>query len=112
MNIDEQLKQLASMEYPERVDVVDAVMAEVQKHPYLQPAPQRRRVNWRLVGMAAAAALAALVVVNVAFVGTRSYDEEGMSSMIAQLNDYSSWNTVEQVADDPYEYFFEERGEE
>lgn len=107
MNIDEQLKQLASVEYPKRVDVVDAVMTEVQKHPYLQPAA-RRRVNWRLVSMAAAAAVAALVVVNVVAVGNKNYDEEGMGNMIAQLNDYSSWNTVEQVADDPYEYFFEE----
>ncbi len=108
MTIEEQLKRLAAEEYRGRVDVVDAVMAEVQKHPYLQPAVKKSRVNWRLVSMAAAAAVAALVVVNVAVANSASYDEEGMGNMIAQLNDYSSWNSVERIADDPYDYFYNE----
>lgn len=108
MTIEEQLKQLAAEEYPGKVDVVDAVMAEVSKHPYLQPVAQKRRVSWHLVGSAVAAAIAAVVVVNVAMVNTRSYDEEGMGNMIAQLNDYSSWNTIEEPAEDPYTYFFDE----
>ncbi len=108
MTIEEQLKQLAAEQYPGKVDVVDAVMAEVSNHPYLQPAVRKHHINWRLVGSAVAAAIAAVVVVNVAIVNTRSYDEEGMGNMIAQLNDYSSWNTIEESAVDPYDYFFDE----
>ena len=65
MTIDEQLKQLSSEECPHKVDVVDSVMAEVEKHPYLQP-DHRRRVQWRWVASAAAAVVAAIVVISVA----------------------------------------------
>lgn len=106
MNIDQQLEQLARLQYPRQVDVTDRVMAQVMQHPYLRPR-QRSKV-WRYMGVAAVAASLALVVVNVTSVYTRPYDVENMGSMISQVNDYSSWNTVEEVAVNPYEYFYEE----
>ena len=110
MKIDEQLEQLARMQCPQQVDVTDRVMAQVMQRPYLRPqySSLRRGKIWRTIGVAAVAASLALVVVNVTSVYTRSYDEEGMGSMIAQFNDYSSWNTVEEAAVNPYEYLYEE----
>lgn len=107
MTIDQQLKQLAACDYPHKVDVVDAVMRQVAAKPYLQPV--HRKMNWRLVGTTAAAAVALAFVVNIALFNTRSYDEEGLGSMIAQVNDYSSWNTIESAADEnPIEYLYDE----
>ena len=35
MNIDQTLEQLAHLQYPQQVDVVDRVMAQVSARPYL-----------------------------------------------------------------------------
>lgn len=106
MNIDQTLEQLAHLQYPQQVDVVDRVMAQVSAHPYLQPVHRTNQV-WKRLSAVAAAAAVLLVAVNVTSLYTRSYDEEGMGTTLAQLNDYSSWSTVEQVAS-PYEYLYEE----
>lgn len=105
MNIDQTLEQLAHLQYPRQVDVVDRVMAQVAARPYLQPV--HRTHVWRRLSVVAAAAAVVLLAVNVTSLYTRSYDEEGMGSTLAQLNDYSSWSTVEQAAN-PYEYLYEE----
>ena len=106
MNIDQQLEQLARLQYPKQIDVTDRVMSEVMQHPYMQPV--HRRTLWKPFGIAVAAAVAALLVVNVVSLYGRSYDEAGMGNTLAQLNDYSSWNTVEDAAVNPYEYLYEE----
>ena len=106
MNIDQTLEQLARLQYPHRVDVTDRVMAHAMQHPYLQPVHRGR--TWRRVSAVAAAAVVALLAVNVVSVYTRSYDLDGMGSLIAQANDYSSWNTVEQAAVNPIESIYEE----
>ena len=105
MTIDEQLEQLAHLQCPRQVDVVDRVMAEVKQKPYLQPA--RRRL-WRPISIAAAAAVAVLLVVNVVSLYTHSYDEANLGLTLVQVNDYSSWSTVEDLAVNPYEYLYEE----
>lgn len=105
MNIDQTLEQLAHLQYPRQVDVVDRVMAQVAARPYLQPVHHTH--VWRRLSAVAAAAAVVLLAVNVTSLYTRSYDEEGMGSTLAQLNDYSSWSTVEQAAN-PYEYLYEE----
>jgi len=112
VTIDEQLEQLAHLECPRQVDVTDRVMSQVMQHPYLQT-QQNRQVSshapvWRRIGIVAAAAVATILIVNVASLYTRSYDEEGMGSMIAQVNDYSSWNAVEEAAVNPIECLYEE----
>ena len=106
MNIDQTLEQLAHLQYPRQVDVVDRVMAQVAARPYLQPV-HRSNPLWKRFSAVAAAAVVVLVAINVTSLYTRSYDEEGMGNTLAQLNDYSSWSTVEQVAS-PYEYLYEE----
>ena len=112
-NLDEQLEELAQLRSPQRVDVTDRVMAQVMQHPYLQPQHTSRQEHgygqlFRRIGIIAVAASLALVVLNVTSVYTHSYDEEDMGSMIAQFNDYSSWNTIEEAAVNPYEYLYEE----
>lgn len=104
MNIDQTLEQLAKQQYSHQVDVVDRVMAQVSQHPYLQP--RHRRPLWQPIGAAAAACAALLLVINVATFSLRSYDEAGMGNAIAQVNDYASWNSVEDMADNPYDYFY------
>lgn len=95
MTIEQQLDELACLEYPKKVDVVDQVMAEVGKKPYLRPA--HKNVRWRYIGTIAAAAVVALVAVNVVVFNTRSNDNSGVGVSIVADND---WNTVEEEAVD------------
>ena len=106
MTIEETLQQLSKQQYPHQVDVVDRVMAEVGQKSYLQPV--RRTVSWQRISAIAAAAVVALLAINIAVFNSTSYDDEGLGSMIAQVNDYSSWNTVEEYAVEPLEYLYEE----
>lgn len=106
MTIDEQLEQLAHLQYPRQVDVTDRVMEHVMQHRYMRPV--RRRALWQPVGAVAAAAAVILLVVNVVSIHVQSYDEAGMGNTLAQVNDYSSWNTVEESAVNPIEYMYEE----
>lgn len=113
MTLDEQLEQLAAMEYPHRVDVRDAVMQQVgalSVRP-LHAAP-RTRPLWQRMGTAVAAAVALLLGVGIAMPYLRSYDDEGIAGTMAQLGDYSSWNTVEDLATDPYDYFYDPAGQQ
>lgn len=106
MNIEETLEQLAQQTCPRKVDVVDSVMATVSQHPYLRPVS--KHTYWRPIGAAAAAAVALLLAVGIAVPLLRPYDEDDMSSMIAQVNDYSAWTSVEDVAENPIEFLYEE----
>lgn len=106
MTLEQQLDQLAQLQYPHKVDVVDSVMAQVTQRPYLRPV--RRSVTWRYIGIAAAAAVVALFMVNITIFRPSSYSNEDMGFAIAQFNDYSSWNTVEEAAVNPFEYMYEE----
>ena len=106
MNIDQQLEQLSHLQYPRQVNVVDNVMAQVMQRPYLQPV--HRRNTWRIVSTVAAAAVALLFVVSLTLPYLRSYDDEGLGSMMAQANDFSSWNTIEEAAVNPYEFIYDE----
>ncbi len=106
MNIEETLEQMARQTYSHKVDVVEDVMATVSQRPYLRPV--HRQVRWRPVGTAVAAAVALLLVVGFAMPFLRSYNEDDMSSMMVQANDYASWGTVEQAAVNPIEFLFEE----
>ena len=106
MNIDQTLEQMAALQCPRKIDVTERVMAHAMQHPYLRPV--HRRQPLRNLGIVAVAASLLLVIVNVTSIYTRPYDEESMGSMIAQVNDYSSWNTVEEMAVNPYEYLYEE----
>lgn len=105
MNIEEQLQNLSHQNYHHTVDVVDGVMEQVRRHPYLRP----RRVSFvlrRVAGGAAvvAAAAIALLVVNRQ---TSSASDARISDMIAQVTDYDNYAPIESLATDPYEFFAE-----
>lgn len=105
MTLEQRLDQLAALQCPQKVDVVDGVMAQVSQRPYLRPV--RRAFSWRQISIAAAAAVVALFVVNITVFRPASCSNEDMGFAIAQFNDYSSWNTVEDAAANPYEYMYE-----
>ena len=97
MNIEEQLQILSRQTCPKQVDVVDAVMAQVRRKPYLRPA--HRTALWRTVALTAVAAVAAVVVFNVA--SFRSYDEEGIGRMMAYVSvETAAVNPIECLYDD------------
>lgn len=106
MTLEQRLDLLAAQKYPHKVDVVDSVMEQISQHPYLRPA--RRGINWRQASIAAAAAVVALFIVNITVFRPAGCSNEDMGYAIAQFNDYSSWNTVEEAAVNPYEYMYEE----
>lgn len=103
MNIDEQLQELKNQTCPRQVDVVDAVMAQVRQHPYLVPV--HRKVVWRRVALTAAAAVAALVVTNIAF--RPSYNEEQIGDMMAYVSDYQYYLPVEDMVENPIEFLYD-----
>ena len=101
MNIDEQLNNLAHETCPKQVDVVDRVMEQVramemeQEKVHTPLAILRSPIVLRRVAVTAVAAVAALVIVNVAT--ARSYDEEQLGSMMAYFSNYDNY-TVESAA--------------
>lgn len=95
MTIEQQLDELAGLEYPKKVDVMDRVMAEVEKKPYLRPV--RKHVSWQRVTTIAAAAVVALLAVNVVVFNSGSLDNGSQGLPIAQDN---GWSTVEEEAVD------------
>lgn len=106
MTLDEQLEQLAGLRYPRQVDVVERVMARVATLP--QPQARTSRPLWPRAATVAAAAVAVLFVVGIATPLFRPYDEEGMGTMLAQVNDYGSWSSIEEAAENPYESLYDE----
>ena len=106
MIVDEGLRELAAMSYPGKVDVVQQVMDEVSKRPYLRPAKKAVQPWQRLVATTAAAAVVAIVV-NVVMVRTNNCDEAGIGEMITQVQNYDYYGyTVEDFAADPMEYLY------
>ena len=106
MTLEQRLDQLAHLQCPHKVDVVDSVMSQVSQRPYLRPA--RRTITWRHISIAAAAAVVALFIVNITLFRPSGISNEDMGMAIVQYNDYSSWNAVEDAATDPYDYFYDE----
>lgn len=118
MNIDEQLQELSQLTCPRQVDVVDAVMNEVRQHPYLitkslshsaTQSPRHRKVVWRRIALTAVAAMAALVVINLSF--RPSYNEEQIGTMLAYVSDYDYYLPVEELAENPIEFLYDDYNE-
>lgn len=106
MILEEQLDQLRAQHLDRKVDVVESVMARVSTQtPRQRP---RTRPLWQPISVVAAAAMVAVLLINSAIIQFHSYDEEGLTNTIVQLNDYSSWHSVEEVASSPYDYLYDE----
>lgn len=107
MTIDEGLNELARQQYPYSVDVVQAVMAEVRQHPYLQPV--RRVQPWQRVLSSSIAAVMLALIGFGTMMRIQAHNDAGIGSMIAQVQDYNYYgSTVEDAALNPIEYIYEE----
>ena len=106
MTVDEGLKELACQQYPHKVDVVQGVMSQVSAHPYLQP--RHHVAVWQRVVSATMAAAIAVLIVNFLVVNIRSYNEDNISYMISQVHDYNYYNAVEEAAENPIAYIYDE----
>lgn len=111
MNIDEQLQELSRQTCPRQVDVVDSVMAQVRQHPFMitPHSTLTKKVVWRRVALTAVAAMTALVVLNISF--RPSYDETQISDMMAYVSDYDYYSPVEDLAENPIEFLYEDYSE-
>lgn len=95
MNIDHILEHISQLEYPQQVDVVDAVMDSINA----QPTPQTIRPLWRRFAPAVAAAATALVVAGIAIPLFHPFGGTGTSASPAQ----TVWSSVEHPAIDSSE---------
>ena len=108
MNIEEQLRLLSHQTYPHQVDVVDAVMDTIRKQPLsmkTQPAPAPRPL-WPRLAVSSAAAVIALVVVNLTLFRSHTYNEALIGNTIADVSDYSYYAPVESLADNPVDCLY------
>lgn len=93
---DELLKrEIQSIECPQKVDVVEKVMAQVSKQPYLQQRPSKKR--WLVAGIAAACLAVVLSVQFVTRYATR-YDEAAINEMFSQAYGFGDDFAVEMCA--------------
>lgn len=87
MTDDNILKELHDMHYTGEVDVVDSVMEQVRKRPYLMsPAHPWRTVRRVVASVAACAAL--IAIINVTNVFVSDYNEPQMSALMAEVYDF------------------------
>lgn len=105
MNTEQLLQELAGVEYPRQVDVVDAVMAEVRKRPYLMP--KRRNVVLRRIGLSAAA-VAAVAIIAVPALMPKGGSSEPMGDMLASVQSYDYYAAIESAALNPIECLYDE----
>ena len=106
MTVDEGLNQLAAMQCPRKVDVVDGVMAYANAHPYMMPV---RRTNvWRRVVSSSVAAVLLAAVASVVVLRIQVNNDAGIGSAIAQVQDYGYYSSsIEEAALNPIEYIYE-----
>lgn len=93
MTMEQQLDELARLEYPKKVDVVDKVMAEVGQKPYLRPV--HKPIRWQRIATIAAAAVIGLVAVNVVLFNSGTTDNASQGISVPSDN---TWTTVEDEA--------------
>lgn len=94
MTIDQKLDEIANMQYPHNVDVVDKVMSEVEQKPYLRPTS--RIGNKPLFGSIAASFVAILVIGFGAGMLFGAFDNTDFS--VAEGGDTPQWTTIEEQA--------------
>ncbi len=107
-NIEEQLRQLSRQTYPKQVDVVDAVMDTIRKQnsgKKPQHAPASRPL-WPRLAISSAAAVVALVVVNLTLFRSHAYNEDLIGSTMADVSDYSYYAPIESFADNPVDCLY------
>ena len=95
------LQQLRELNYPDKIDVVDAVMAQVRNKPLLVPQP--KRVSFQRWAVAVAACFVLAVTVNVSILFLRDFNEPQLSKDIAMVYNYTdAYNSIS--SDDSYDF--------
>lgn len=94
MTLEQKLDKIAGTEYPHKVDVVDGVMAEVEKHPYMRP--KHAGVAWGRISTIAASIAVMVIGTGVVLNLVRTPDGEADGGFGAADN--PAWNTVEEPA--------------
>lgn len=84
---DDLMQMIRSLQYPDNIDVTDAVMAQVRKTPLLLLEKQRRQRFHRFASAVAACAVLA-VAFNVTMLYTRNYNEAQIGNVIASVYNY------------------------
>lgn len=88
MTDDTLMQQLRELKYPGKVDVAEAVMAQVRKKPLLVSAPAKPKWGYRKVVAAVAACVVLAVGVEFVYTLTRSYDSAQIADDIATVYDF------------------------
>jgi hypothetical protein len=107
MNLDEQLKELAQQRCPRQVDVVEPVMAQVRRMG-APTASRNVRPLWPRLAVSSAAAVIALVVINLTLFRSASYNVAQIGSEMAYVSDYSYYSSVESAAENPVECLYDD----
>lgn len=95
------LQQLRELNYPDKIDVVDAVMAQVRNKPLLVPQP--KHVSFQRWAIAVAACFVLAVTVNVSILFLRDFNEPQLSKDIAMVYNYTdAYNSIS--SDDSYDF--------
>jgi hypothetical protein len=109
MTIEEKLKEVGALQCPVRVDVVDSVMERVRQkelHEVAGSSLPKRLFTWG--GSLAAAAVVALLLVNVLAVKPVATSDQQLGEMIASLQDFESYGAVEDAALEPIDFLYGE----
>ncbi len=82
------IQQLRELRYPGKVDVIQAVMAEVKKKPLLVAEPPKPKWGFKRVSAVVAACAVFAVGIRFASMYTRTYDSAQIADDLAAVYDY------------------------
>jgi len=82
------LQQLRELKYPGKVDVTEAVMAEVRRRPLLVSKPAKSRWGFKQISVAVAACAVLAVGLRYVSIFAHQYDSAQIADDIATVYDY------------------------
>lgn len=82
------IQQLRELKYPGKVDVTEAVMAEVRRRPLLVSEPAKSKWGIKRISAVVAACAVVAVALNYVTTFTRTYDSTQIADDIATVYDY------------------------
>ena len=107
----EEVKQeIADIQCPKQVDVVNAVMDSIKDKQLLVPSTTRR--TWVNVASGLAACLVIALIVNLSLFLSHPYNEQDLNKMFAELDQYTfDYSTPDAFSEDytnHFDVYFEE----
>jgi len=82
------IQQLRELNYPGKVDVAAAVMAEVRKRPLLVATPAKHKWGFKKISAVVAACAVLAVGFHFVYINTRDYNEMQLADDIATVYDF------------------------